>query len=115
MPVRCALRNRSRAQAFSRRLLLFLRSDITERIRQPAVHFGIAVAGMRAAHADRLRSLAGESKLPPGLATHRNKGRDLSPLGEADPRKDRLKWLAGIGRRCCLVHFRSPLVELVSE
>ena len=71
------------------------------------MHFGVAVAGVGTAHPDRLRSLAGESELPPGLTAHRDKGRDLGPFGKADPREDRLGRLAGIGLRCCLLHVHS--------
>ena len=72
------------------------------------MNLGVAVDGVGGTETDRLRSLAGEPKLSPGLAAHRDEGRDLRPLGQADRRENRRGRLAGFGRLGCLLHVRSP-------
>lgn len=79
------------------------------------MHFGVAVTGMCGTEPDRPGGLADDPQLPPGLAAHRYKGRDLSPFGKADPREDRLGRPAGIDWRCCLLHVCSPLVDIGDE
>lgn len=74
------------------------------------MNLGVVVERARAREADRPRRLAGYPQLAPGLAAYADERLDLGELGTADRRGG----LVGASRIMGLLHFRSPLVELVN-